>query len=88
METPRQTELEILDTSDTYPKTLAIRNHRGGGIWQVYHVNNMEEALFLSKNAMGNGFWGVTLEHHQPEHKETWPNWRNEQFQKNSIRGW
>jgi hypothetical protein len=59
-----------------FPKTLMIRNHEGGMIWQVYHVQNKNEADRLASNAHGNGFWGSTLENYQPEYKETWPDWR------------
>jgi hypothetical protein len=67
------------DTSSNseYPKTLMIRNHEGGMIWQVYHVNTLQEADKLSKNAHKNGFWGTTLEDHQPKRTETWPDWRD-----------
>lgn len=65
-----------ISTTDTYPKTLMIRNHEGGMIWQVYHVNKKHEADRLSRNAYGNGFVGSTLENYQPEYEETWPDWR------------
>jgi hypothetical protein len=69
---------EVVDntTNDTYPKTLYIRNEVGGMVWQVYHVNNITEALNLVKNAVKNGFYGNhTLEDHTNE-TETWPDWR------------
>ena len=59
-----------------FPKTLMIRNHEGGMIWQVYHVKNLKEVEWLSGNALKNGFLGSTLENYQPEHEETWPDWR------------
>lgn len=65
-----------ISTTDTYPKTLMIRNHEGGMIWQVYHVNKEREAKRLAANAYGNGFVGSTLENYQPEYEETWPDWR------------
>lgn len=63
-------------TIDTYPKTLMIRNHDGGLIWQIYHVQKKTEADKLAQNAHGNGFYGSTLEDHQPDREETWPDWR------------
>lgn len=68
--------MDDISTTSSYPKTLLIRNTPGGMIWQVYHVNDMDEATFLSNNAEGNGFYGVTLENYQEEYKETWPDWR------------
>lgn len=65
-----------ISTSENYPKTLMIRNHEGGMIWQVYHVQKQSEADKLAANAHGNGFWGSTLENHQPAYQETWPDWR------------
>ena len=65
-----------LTTDNEYPKTLVIRNHRGGMIWQIYHVEAVREAEMLSKNATTNGFEAISLEDHQPEHKQTWPDWR------------
>lgn len=61
---------------ENYPKTLLIRNHEGGMVWQVYHVNKQIEAERLAKNAHSNGFYAITLEDHQSELKETWPDWR------------
>lgn len=60
-----------------YPKTLMIRNHEGGCTWQVYHVQKQSEADNLSANAWKNGFYGSTLEDHEPETEETWPDWRD-----------
>jgi hypothetical protein len=53
-----------------------IRNHEGGMIWQIYHVQKQSEADKLSANAQKNGFYGSTLENYQPEREETWPDWR------------
>jgi hypothetical protein len=63
--------------SKDYPKTLVIRNHEGGMIWQVYHVNNKPEAWILSLNADKNGFECRTLTDHQPEAQETFKQWRD-----------
>lgn len=65
-----------ISTTDAYPKTLMIRNHEGGMIWQVYHVQKESEVIKLTTNCTKNGFYGSTLEDYQPEHKETWPDWR------------
>jgi hypothetical protein len=64
-------------TTLTYPKTLMIRNEPSGMIWQVYHVLKQSEADKLTSNAHKNGFYGSTLEDHQPEMEETWPDWRD-----------
>lgn len=61
---------------EIYPKTLIVRNHLGGGVWQVYHIQAEHEAKILSDNASGNGFEAITLEDHKPDLKETWPEWR------------
>jgi hypothetical protein len=66
-----------ISTNNEYPKTLMIRNHEGGMIWKVYHVQKQSEADKLSANAWRNGFWGSTLEDYQPEYKETAPDWRD-----------
>lgn len=68
--------MENISNSGTYPKTLVIRNSVGGMIWQIYHVQKESEAVKIAANAHGNGFYGITLEDHQPEYKETWPDWR------------
>ena len=65
-----------LSTSSEWPKTLMVRNHDGGLIWQVYHVEKPLEAEKLTYNANMNGFHGTTLEDYQPEREETWPDWR------------
>ena len=65
-----------VSTNVAYPKTLMIRNEKGGMIWQVYHVQKQSEADKLAVNAYKNGFYGSTLEDHQPEYEETWPDWR------------
>jgi len=72
-------------TGDSYPKTLMIRNHKGGGIWQVYHVEKESEANILSSNAHKNGFYGTTLEDYQPNYEETWPDWRETEGGKEII---
>ncbi len=64
-------------TSNSYPKTLVIRNHQGGMIWQIYHVEAEHEAGRLSANATKNGFFCITLEDYRPDMTETWPNWRD-----------
>ena len=63
-------------TTSTYPKTILIRNHEGGMIWQVYHVRNEKEAIGLMNGATKNGFMDITLEDHQPEMEETVLGWR------------
>lgn len=45
-------------------------------IWQVYHVQKQSEAEKISANAHRNGFDAITLVDHEPETKETWPDWR------------
>jgi hypothetical protein len=67
-----------LSNSSEYPKTLVIRNHEGGMIWQVYHVEARREADILSTNATMNGFEAITLEDYQPDMEQTFPDWRNE----------
>ena len=61
-----------------YPKTVIIRNTEGGMVWQIYHVENVIEARLLSLGATKNGFHSVSLEEHQPNLEETFPNWREE----------
>ena len=68
-----------------YPKTLFIRNSKGGMVWQIYHVNNQSEVEQLSSNAYGNGFYGTTLEDYAPEEKETWEDWRETEGGKEII---
>jgi hypothetical protein len=65
-----------ISETDEYPKTLMVRNHEGGMIWQIYHVQKQSEADKLAANAKRNGFFGSTLEDYQPEFEETWPDWR------------
>lgn len=67
-----------ISTSDNYPKTLVIRNRPDGMIWQVYHVNTVRSAELLAKGAEQSAFQGITLEDHQPEMEETFPNWQND----------
>lgn len=65
-----------LTTDSNYPKTLVVRNHEGGMIWQIYHVQKESEASKLAINATMNAFEAITLEDYQPDHEETWPDWR------------
>ena len=65
-----------ISTSELFPKTLVVRNHEGGLIWQIYHVQKQSEADRLAANAHANGFYCLTLENHQPDYEETWPDWR------------
>jgi hypothetical protein len=63
-------------STTSFPKTLMVRNHKGGMIWQVYHVDNIDDVERLTSNAYRNGFYGSTLEDYQAEREETWPDWR------------
>ena len=65
-----------ISSDDKYPKTLVIRNHLGGMIWQVYYVENESEAVLLSNNATSNGFQEITLEDYQEDLEQNWPDWR------------
>jgi hypothetical protein len=65
-----------ISTTEDYPKTLVVRNHEGGMIWQIYHVQKESEAIKLAINAISNAFEAITLEDYQPNHEETWPDWR------------
>ena len=65
------------NSTGEFPKTLMIRNHEGGMIWQVYHVRSLNEAERLSDNATKNAFEAITLEDYIPEYEETWPDWRD-----------
>jgi hypothetical protein len=65
-----------ITTNTDYPKTLIIRNHEGGMIWQIYHVQKKSEAEKLSINATLNAFEAITLEDYQPDYEETWSDWR------------
>lgn len=60
-----------------YPKTLVIRNHQGGMVWQIYHVRKEVEAERLALNATKNGFQAITLEDHLADYEETFPDWRD-----------
>ncbi len=62
--------------NEDYPKTLVIRNHEGGMIWQIYHVQAKHEADRISANAYSNGFYAITLIDYDPSYEETWPDWR------------
>jgi hypothetical protein len=66
-----------ISTDEKYPKTLILRNHEGGMIWQIYHVEKQTEAERLAINATNNAFHAITLEDHQPDMKQTWPDWRD-----------
>lgn len=72
-------------SSGSFPKTLIIRNHLGGMIWQVYHVEKESEADKISSNATSNGFESITLEDYQPEMEQTWPDWRETEGGKEII---
>lgn len=63
-------------TDNNYPKTLFIRNTKGGMVWQVYHVEALVEAERISANATRNGFESCTLEDHKPDEPQTWEDWR------------
>lgn len=63
-------------TSTKLPKTLIIRNHLGGMIWQIYHIVEEVEAEVLSATAAKDGFGAITLEDHRPNDAETFPTWR------------
>jgi hypothetical protein len=69
---------ENISTNRNWPKTLVIRNTKGGMIWQIYHVENDAQAIHLASNADDNGFYGITLEDYKPYESETFPNWRME----------
>lgn len=64
-------------TDSVFPKTLLVRNHEGGLVWQVYHVQKQSEAEHLSDIATGNGFEAISLVDHIPNLDETWPDWRD-----------
>lgn len=74
-----------ISNNKEYPKTFMVRNHNGGMIWQVYHVNKKTEVERLASNAFHNGFYGSTLEDYQPEYVETWPDWRETEGGKEII---
>lgn len=65
-----------ISSNNNYPKTLVIRNEPGGMVWQIYHVNTVGQAERISLNATSHGFHAITLEDHQPDINETWPDWR------------
>lgn len=65
-------------SSGDFPKTLLIHNSRGGAIWQIYHVKSMNEADIITQGAHKYGYEYVSLEDHQPDQKETFPDWRSE----------
>lgn len=74
-----------ISSNEKYPKTLIIRNHSDGLIWQVYHVQAKHEADRLAENATNNGFMAITLEDYQPDMEETWDNWRETEGGKKII---
>ncbi len=71
-------EFNNISTDSLWPKTLVIRNSKGGLIWQVYHVNNDAQAIYITEGAHDNGFESVTLQDYDGEMVETFPNWRME----------
>ena len=66
-----------LSTDEVYPKTLVIRNTKGGLIWQVYNVEREKEAILLSINATKNGYECITLVDFDDSLFETYPDWRS-----------
>lgn len=62
---------------DIFPKTLEIRSTCGGFIWQLYHINNLQEAEIISYSSSLNGFQSRMIQDYY-ETDETFPNWRNE----------
>ncbi len=75
-----------ISTTSKFPKTLIVRNHEGGLVWQVYHVQKLKEAERLADNATKNAFLAITLEDYHPEYKETWPDWRDTEGGKEIIK--
>ena len=63
---------------NNYPKTLVIRNHEGGAIWQVYHMDNQYQLDDIVNGATKNGFEAITLEDYQEDYEETFPYWRQD----------
>lgn len=74
-----------ISTNNNYPKTLVVRNHAGGMIWQIYHVDKKVEADRLSANATKNGFMAITLEDKR-DTEETWPDWRTTEGGKEIVK--
>lgn len=70
--------MEIISTNNNYPKTVVIRNSKGGMIWQIYHVKSERAAEIIAKRAADNCFEGVTLEDYQPNMEETSEGWQND----------
>lgn len=64
-----------LSSDEVYPKTVHIRNSVDGCVWQVYHVNNINEAKMLGRNSLKKGFERTDLVDYSPC-EETFPNWR------------
>lgn len=59
-------------------KQLLIRNQADGMIWQVYNIEQMDEATILKRNAIANGFFFHEVVEVEPPdaYTETWPGWR------------
>jgi hypothetical protein len=74
-----------ITTKENFPQTLIIRNHLGGMIWQVYHVQAKHEAEQLANTATKNGFYAITLEDYDSGLEETWPDWRETEGGKKII---
>jgi hypothetical protein len=64
------------ESNGSFPKTLHIRNEVGGMIWQIYHVETLDEAQKLASNATRNGFMSCILVNYTGE-EQTWPDWRD-----------
>ena len=71
-----------ITTNNNYPKTLVIRNHEGGAIWQVYHMDNEYQVDDIVKGATNGGFEAITLEDYQEDYEETFPYWRQDVMDK------
>lgn len=67
-----------ITTDSIYPKTLVIRNHQGGAIWQIYHMDNKYQVSDIVDGATKNGFEAITLEDYQEDYEETFPHWRHD----------
>jgi len=65
-------------TDNVYPKTLLIHNTKGGGVWQVYHIDNEYQTNTIVEGAKAYGFMYITLEDYDPTAEETFPTWREE----------
>lgn len=67
-----------ITTDKNYPKTLVIRNHEGGAIWQIYHMDNKHQVSTIVEGATKNGFDAITLEDYLPDYEETFAYWRHD----------